>query len=316
LKNSRFLLHPTKTTGFLSHTFHATRPGDSRKYILKVGSDQPVAQKFSRHIRSFQREVIAYQILKPLTGKVVPHCIASASAPGGSDGLLLLQEIFPCHTGDQIHGLSFSELSSAAKSIGAVHARFWNSKQLQKIKALPLHHYNRAHETGKHNQSFLRYCRPFLTKKDTKRIQHFFPTIAQALHHSKNRPITLVHGDLRADNLLFVRSKVFIVDWQIAARGLGAFDLARLIGGSATRPLTLRDQHKLVGIWHQTLRQGRVHGYNLSDAWWDYRIGVALTLSIPITNGPTLVQLSTRGRKIAHLMVRRFFQNAETILGI
>jgi len=275
-----------------------------------------VSQKFSRHIRSFQREVLAYQILQPLGGKYVPRCLASASVPDGSDGFLLLQEINPCRTGDQIQGLSFRELSSVAKSIGAVHARFWNSNQLRKIKALPLHHYNRAHEAGKHAQTFLRHCRSLLTKKDAKRIQHFLPTIAQALQRAKKRSITLVHGDLRADNLLLVRSKALIVDWQIAARGLGAFDLARVIGGSSTRPLTLRDQQKLVSIWHQTLRQGGVRGYNLSDAWRDYRIGVALTLSIPITNGPTLVQLSARGRKIARLMVRRFFKNAETILGI
>ena len=275
-----------------------------------------MSQKFSRHIRSFQREVLAYQILQPLGGKYVPRCLASASVPDGSDGFLLLQEINPCRTGDQIQGLSFRELSSAAKSIGAVHARFWNSNQLRKIKALPLHHYNRAHEAGKHAQTFLRHCRSLLTKKDAKRIQHFLPTIAQALQRAKKRSITLVHGDLRADNLLLVRSKALIVDWQIAARGLGAFDLARVIGGSSTRPLTLRDQQKLVSIWHQTLRQGGVRGYNLSDAWWDYRIGVALTLSIPITNSSTLVQLSTRGRKIARLMIHRFFQNAETILGI
>ena len=275
-----------------------------------------MSQKFSRHIRSFQREVLAYQILQPLGGKYVPRCLASASVPDGSDGFLLLQEINPCRTGDQIQGLSFRELSSVAKSIGAVHARFWNSNQLRKIKALPLHHYNRAHEAGKHAQTFLRHCRSLLTKKDAKRIQHFLPTIAQALQRAKKRSITLVHGDLRADNLLLVRSKALIVDWQIAARGLGAFDLARVIGGSSTRPLTLRDQQKLVSIWHQTLRQGGVRGYNLSDAWWDYRIGVALTLSIPITNGSTLVQLSTRGRKIARLMIHRFFQNAETILGI
>jgi len=316
LKTSRFVLHPTRTIGFLSQTFHAARPGDSRKYILKVGSDQPVAQKFSQHIRSFRREVLAYQLLKPLGGKYVPRCLASASAPDGSDGLLLLQEIFPCRTGDQIHGLSFSELSSVAKSIGAVHARFWNSQQLQKIKALPLHHYNRAHETGKHTQTFLRYCRPLLTKKDVNRFQHFLPTITRALRQAQKRPITLVHGDLRADNLLIVRSKVFIVDWQIAARGFGAFDLARVIGGSSARPLQLRDQHKLINIWQKTLLQGRVRGYSFADAWQDYQIGVALTLSIPITNGPTLVQLSSRGRKIARLMVRRFFQNAETILGI
>jgi aminoglycoside/choline kinase family phosphotransferase len=275
-----------------------------------------VSQKFSRHIRSFQREVLAYQLLQPVGGKYVPRCLASASVPDGSDGLLLLQEINPCRTGDQIQGLSFRELSSVAKSIGAVHARFWNSNQLRKIKALPLHHYNLAHEAGKHAQTFLRHCRSLLTKKDAKRIQHFLPTIAQALQRAKKRSITLVHGDLRADNLLLVRSKALIVDWQIAARGLGAFDLARVIGGSSTRPLTLRDQQKLVSIWHQTLRQGGVRGYNLSDAWWDYRIGVALTLSIPITNGSTLVQLSTRGRKIARLMIHRFFQNAETILGI
>jgi aminoglycoside/choline kinase family phosphotransferase len=275
-----------------------------------------VSQKFSRHIRSFQREVLAYQLLQPLGGKYVPRCLASAFVPDGSDGLLLLQEINPCRTGDQIQGLSFRELSSVAKSIGAVHARFWNSNQLRKFKALPLHHYNRAHEASKHAQTFLRHCRSLLTRKDAKRIQHFLPTIAQALQRAKKRSITLVHGDLRADNLLLVRSKAFIVDWQIAARGLGTFDLARVIGGSSTRPLTLRDQQKLVSIWHQTLRQGGVRGYNLSDAWWDYRIGVALTLSIPITNGSTLVQLSTRGRKIARLMIHRFFQNAETILGI
>jgi hypothetical protein len=275
-----------------------------------------VSQKFSRQIRSFQREVLAYQLLQPLGGKYVPHCMVSASVPDGSDGLLLLREINPCRTGDQIQGLFFRELSSVAKSIGAVHARFWNSNQLRKIKALPLHHYNRAHEPGRYTQTFLRQCSSLLTKKDVKRIQHFLPAIAQALQRAKTRPITLVHGDLRADNLLLVRSKVFIVDWQIAARGLGAFDLARVIGGSSARPLTLRDQHKLVAIWHQTLRQGGVRDYNILDAWRDYRIGVTLTLSIPITNGPTLVQLSIRGRRIARLMIRRFFRNAETILGI
>lgn len=242
--------------------------------------------------------------------------MVSTSVPDGSDGLLLLEEINPARSIDQIQGLSFGELSSVAKSIGAVHARFWNSNQLHKIKALPLHQYNRAHETRRHAQGFFKHCRSLLTQKDFQRIPGFLPIIAQALHQARGRPITLLHGDLRADNLLFVRSKVFILDWQIASRGLGAFDLARVIGGSSALPLTIRDQQKLVGVWHKTLRQGGVRGYNLSDAWLDYRIGVALTLSIPITNGPTLVELSNRGRKIARLMIRRFFQNAETVLGI
>jgi len=316
LKSSRFLLQPTASAGFLSQTFHASLPGERRRFILKVGPDQPVARKFSRHLRAFEREAAAYRLLRPLSGKFVPRCIASASTPDGSDGLLLLEEIFPSRTGDQIRGLSFSELSSVVQSIGAVHAKFWNSPQLRKSQALPLHHYNRAQEAGKTTPSFLRSCGTLLTKKEAKRVLFFPPRILRALREAKRRPVTLIHGDLRADNLLFAPSRVFIVDWQISARGLGAFDLARLIGGSSARPLTPGDQQRLVGIWHETLQRRGVPRYRRLDAWRDYRLGVALALSIPLTNGPTLLQLSDRGRKIARLMIHRFFQNAETILEI
>jgi len=47
----------------------------------------------------------------------------------------------------------------------------------------------------------------------------------------------------------------------------------------------------------------------MADAWQDYRIGVGLTLSIPVTNGPTLARLSPRGQKIARRMIQRFFGN-------
>jgi len=52
-----------------------------------------------------------------------------------------------------------------------------------------------------------------------------------------------------------------------------------------------------------------VRRYPPEEAWRDYRVGVALTLSIPITNGPTLARLSPRGKKIARVMIRRFFRN-------
>ena len=49
----------------------------------------------------------------------------------------------------------------------------------------------------------------------------------------RERPPTLVHADLRADNLLFgpvgTPDEVIIIDWQLAIRGMGAFDIARLM---------------------------------------------------------------------------------------
>lgn len=313
MKTFRFLLRPTGTEGFLSRTFRATRRSDRKSYILKVGSRDLVAQGFARKIQSFRRECAAYKILRPLYGKVTPRCLASFSIPDGSDGLLWLQEITPARSGDQITGLSWRELAATTRSIGTVHARFWNARKLSQIHRLPLHRYNLAHETKTHLRAFQKDCLSLLRPADRKVLPVALAAISRALRQCKARPFTLLHGDLRADNLLFSKGRTWIVDWQIAAWGLGAFDLARVIGGSTAGPLTLADQRKLVEIWHHTLQQGGVRGYSTEEAWQDYRTGVALTLSIPITNGPTLTHLSPRGREIARLMIRRFFRNGREL---
>lgn len=307
----RFLLTPSPgQPGFLSRTFQATRPRDPRKYFLKVGSKDPRARKFARKIRAFRREKIAYQFLAPLAQRVVPRCFASAASPDGSDGLLLLEQINQARSGNQVAGLTFRELSAAVRAIGVVHARLWDGSRKRGQKPLlPLHEYNLAHETKSLAKVFLRKFKSSLSSADRARARLVPRVVSQALRLAKKRPVTLLHGDLRADNLLFSKGRVFLVDWQIAARGLGTFDLARLIGGSSQRPLGLSEQHRLVKIWHRTLRQGGVRRYNLPEAWQDYQIAVALALSIPLTNGPTLAQLSPRGKKIAQRMIRRFFRN-------
>ena len=48
------------------------------------------------------------------------------------------------------------------------------------------------------------------------------------------RPWTIVHGDFRADNLLFGGERVVVVDWQTVGLGPGASDLSYLLGASLT----------------------------------------------------------------------------------
>ena len=268
-----------------------------------------MARRFSRKIQSFLRENAAYKLLQPFAGKVVPKCLASFSCPDGSDGLLWLEKIQPARSGNQLTGLSWKELAATVRSIGTVHAGFWNARRFTHLHRLPFQRYNLAHETKAHLPGFRKYCRGLLQPQDKMVLPSIPAVISRALLQCRHRPVTLLHGDLRADNLLFSRGRVFLVDWQIAAWGLGTFDLARVIGGSTQRPLRLSEQQKLVRIWHQTLKQGGVRRYTPEEAWRDYRVGVALTLSIPITNGPTLARLSPRGKKIARVMIRRFFRN-------
>ena len=310
--SARFLATPLSgSTGFLSRVFLATRKGDSRRYILKVGSDIPARRAWGRTLRVFDRELAAYRLLAPLQGKLSPRLFSGTSTDGGSQGLLLLEEIRGARNHDQLRGLTWPELGSAARGIARIHAKFWNAPALFRSRDLPKHHYMLAHEIRRNLPKFFRWAK--LSTKDRILFRNLPRQVDAALARLKKGPITLVHGDFRSDNILFGKFFVKFIDWAFASQGVGAFDLARLAGGSPRRPLTLLQHVDLFKIWHAELLRHSVRNYPLHEAWQDYRDAVLLTLGIPVTNAPTLATLSPRGRKLAKVMTRRFIQSAREV---
>ena len=305
----RFLVNPLHgATGFLSQILVATRKGDPRPYILKVGSNIPQRRKWAGELRVFDRELAAYRLLVPLKGKLSPRLFSGATALHGADGILLLEFIRDGRNRDQLVGLTWPELASAARSIARIHARFWNSSALRKSKDLPRHHYMRAHEVQRHLPGFLRWAK--LSSKERALFRHLPRQVSAALSRFRKQPVTLVHGDLRSDNIFYGRNSVKFIDWGLALAGHALFDLARLAGGSARKPLSLLQHVDLFKIWHTELLRHRVRNYPLHQAWQNYRDAVLLTLTIPVTNAPTLAKFSDRGRKMAKLISRRFIFSA------
>lgn len=309
---SRFLVRPLSgSTGFLSRILVATRKGDPRQYILKVGSDIPQRRKWAGELHVFERELAAYRLLAPWRGKLSPSLFSGATAQRGSDGLLLLEMIRDARNRDQLRGLTWPELSSAARAIAQIHARFFNSPTLKKTKGLPRHHYMRAHEVGKHLPKFLHWAK--LAGRDRSLFRNLPRQVSAALHRLRQQPLTLAHGDLRSDNIFYGRKSVRFIDWGLALAGNAAFDLARLAGGSARKPLSLLQHVDLFKIWHAELLRRGVRNYPLHEAWQDYRDTVLLTLTIPVTNAPTLATFSARGRRMAKLITRRFLHSAREL---
>ena len=309
---SRFLVRPLAgSTGFLSRIFVATRQGDARRYILKVGSDIPKRRQWAGELHTFSRELAAYRLLVPLQGKLSPRLFSGTSVTNGSDGLLLLEEIREGRNRDQLRGLTWPEIASAARSIARIHARFWNSSALRKSKDLPRHYYMRAHEIRRHLPGFLRWAK--LSSKERALFRQLPGKVSATLLRFRKQPVTLVHGDLRSDNIFYGRNSVKFIDWGLALAGNALFDLARLAGGSARKPLSLLQHVDLFKIWHTELLRHGVRNYPLHQAWQDYRDAILLTLSIPVTNAPTLAKFSDRGRKMAKLITRRFIFSAREL---
>jgi aminoglycoside phosphotransferase (APT) family kinase protein len=311
LKTSRFLLRPTTNLGFLSQTFRAIRLGDPQKYILKVGTEIPQRRKWAKELHVFDRELAAYQLLAPLKGKYSPRLFAGISANQGSDGLLLLEEIRNARNLDQLRGLSWTQLISAIRTIANIHAYFWNSPTLKKSRGLPRHDYMRAHEVKQNLPAFLRWAK--LSPRDRALFIKLISQVPAILARFKKRPITLVHGDLRSDNVFYEQTSVRFIDWGLSSIGNPNFDLARFACGSARKPLNLLQHVDLFTVWHRELLRRGVPNYPSQEAWQDYRDAVLLTLTIPVTNGPTLAKFSNRGHKLAKVMTNRFIFAARVV---
>ena len=304
MKTSRFLLRSTDTLGFLSQTFHATRVGDPRKYILKVGTEIPQRREWARELHVFDRELAAYRLLHPLKGKYSPRLFCGTSVNQGADGLLLLQEIRNARNHDQLHGLSWKQLTSAIRAIAKIHAHFWNSPALKKARGLPLHQYMRAHEVKRNLPVFMRWAT--LSPRDRTLVNQLTSQVPRILARFRKRPLTLVHGDLRSDNVFYGRRSVRFIDWGLSLAGNATFDLARFAGGSARNPLRLLQHVDLFTLWHRELLRRGVRNYPTHEAWQDYRDSLLLTLTIPVTNAPTLAKFSNRGHQLAKVITKRF----------
>jgi hypothetical protein len=121
-------------------------------------------------------------------------------------------------------------------------------------------------------------------------------------------PRTLCHGDLRLDNVFFGKrtdqhSLVF-VDWQIAMRGRGPYDLAYCFSQSMEPAGRKANEERLLRDYHQRLRAAGVTGYSWEQCWDDYRAATLFCVAYPTIGGGQIDLGNERGvelvRKMAH----------------
>jgi aminoglycoside phosphotransferase (APT) family kinase protein len=116
-------------------------------------------------------------------------------------------------------------------------------------------------------------------------------------------PWTLLHSDLRLDNLLFGRPRVTVVDWRTVKVGPGLSDVSYFIGSSLVPELRRDFEYELVRAYHRHLEAG---GVDLAwdDCWAGYRRysldGLVMAIAASVVDGP-----SARRDEVCVTMVNR-----------
>jgi Ecdysteroid kinase-like family len=288
--------------------------------IAKFPSPYEATKDLAQFYGFFRSEADCYRAARTHDfGVRMAKCYLAEVSADNRDTIVVLEDLSHLRAGDQIVGASLSDAELIIDAAAALHARWWNSAELQQANWMrPLD--NPAYLAA---QEHFEQSLPVFAEMYDGRLAPGSLAIAQAhgptirdmlLWTVAERPLTLTHFDFRLDNFLFdddhagTLDGVVVIDWQLTVQSTGMTDVSYFLVQSLT--LDDRRQHceSLLRRWHEGLLSHGVTDYTWDDVMTDFRIGVLGQLSIPVVSAANLDPGNERGRQLVDTLVQRNFQ--------
>ncbi len=223
--------------------------------------------------------------------------------------LLLLEDLGDAAPGDQLAGTDAAGCARVLTTIAQAHAALWESPALANRYWL----ITLADDSRVRQSMFKDMLGTFRERHEEALDEEFERTIAWVVRNGREviermhreAPETLVHGDLRLDNLAFRGDEPVFFDWQGVRRGPCAYDVAWFLSG-ASDDLTPEDEADLLRGYHAALEAGGVRGYPFEAFERHYRLGLLATVqTLGLLAILDIGEGEERGGEMARAWVRR-----------
>jgi Phosphotransferase enzyme family len=253
-------------TGQVGRTVRV-RYGGGRSVVVKLASADATSRAAAVVVGAYAREVAFYRDFGGAAAAVgaVPACHGWA-IDGDEWFTLVLDDLGAARVGDQFAGCTIAEVGAVLRALAAVQAPTLGApapdwlaepRSVQGIYEAVL-------------PAFLERYGAGMAAEHAELCRWFGPRI-DLWAGQRRGAVGLVHGDLRADNLLFdgpaQAPACAIVDWQTTGWGPPLRDVAYLLGGSLGPAERAEHEQALLREYVGALGGG----VQWADAWWAYR---------------------------------------------
>ncbi|WP_420450283.1 aminoglycoside phosphotransferase family protein [Ilumatobacter sp.] len=300
------LLARQRLAGGVEYAAGSTGP---EHVVAKFAALRDGALASARTGGTHERELRTYDELLAETDVAVPTVHASYFDPDTAHFLMVQDFVEIDGEVDQISGIGVDRARVVIGNVARVHARWWGSERLAAFPWLPrLDGRNRiTNLTAMARAGWEPLCEITDLDVDARRLgDGLDQRVERVLRELATMPSTLLHCDLRTDNLLFEPdgTGVSIVDWQGAGIGPPAFDLAYFLSQCLTIDDRRRHEDDLLGAYRDDLAAAGVErtddevrtGYGAAMLY-----GLVIACAIPLVSD----RHEPRARRLAATMADR-----------
>lgn len=234
----------------------------------------------------YQRELSFYRHVAGAAPIQTPRVYSARMIDGSADFVLVLEDLGDWDNADHLAGLSLDRARMCIEQLAGLHAWSTEGTNAAVVEAFPSIDTPIARDLlipafGPGWQIYLDKSSARVSSVVARFAERFADAAMQALPALTGRSM-LLHGDIRADNMFFDGDRLKVVDFQFAARGAGAADIAYLV--SQGLPTEVRRGHDkaLLCEYLAYLSAEGVTDYSFDEAWRHYRFAVAYLMVLPV----------------------------------
>jgi hypothetical protein len=279
--------------------------------VVKLPALDEAAVFTSTVLSMYRREVSFFAELAAQSPIRVPVC-HHAEVDADSRFVLVLEDLGEHRSVDQIAGMSIEDARRAVDGLARWHATWWG-----RAEALA-----EAGTTLSLGDPIYPAVVPMVFDEGWDKVvaagidvpgairavrEGFDAAIPRLLADLAAPPTTMIHGDFRADNLVFGEDgDVAAFDFQLIGTGSGAYDLAYFVTQSLDPAAASAEEKALFERWTAGLVAGGVPEDDLGRLWEDYRKAALFCLVYPIVASRGMDLDDPRQRGLVTCMLRRF----------
>ena len=281
--------------------------------VIKFATPIEANRAVAMNTRMYEREVTFFNSVAPSIDVPMPACYYAAIDTTTGHNIVALEDLKAYRAGDQVDGIGPVEAKLIIDAIVPLHAAFWGStdqpllENQMRIDTSYLHAFLPSVEaTWKNGVAVFPHA---IAPDVLPEVGRYVEALPDVMRLMGKRTQTVVHGDVRLDNVMFGQGPhqhpVMLIDWQAVMVSNPAHDMSYMLSQSLHVDVRRAHEQELIEYYHAGLVSHGVTGYSLEQCFDDYDVGILFLFSYPLIIGGFCDMESPRAVQLAEAVLSR-----------